>query len=169
MDANIPALIKDIHKTGVPLKNVLIVSGHENNDSVGYIDGIKVVKVKYTGLHMTSFIYIKENLDQYTDEDYFIMLPDTIKVGAKFYNNIVSYMNNLNNTEKILVVPFINPKIRPTMDMGIVSKHHIIDFAEYLDGIKTFDLDKNFNKDKIFKCKNGSIKVLIPDWLEIHS
>ena len=30
-------------------------------------------------------------------------------------------------------------------------------------------LDKNFNKNKIFKCKNGSIKVLIPDWLEIHS
>ena len=30
-------------------------------------------------------------------------------------------------------------------------------------------LDKNFNKNKIFKCKNGSIKVLIPDWLQIHS
>ena len=30
-------------------------------------------------------------------------------------------------------------------------------------------LDKNFDKNKIFKCKNGSIKVLIPDWLEIHS
>jgi len=29
-------------------------------------------------------------------------------------------------------------------------------------------LDKNFNKNKIFKCKNGSIRVLIPDWLEIH-
>ena len=30
-------------------------------------------------------------------------------------------------------------------------------------------LDKNFDKNKIFKCKNGSIKVLIPDWLEISS
>ena len=30
-------------------------------------------------------------------------------------------------------------------------------------------LDKNFDKNKIFKCKNGSIKVLIPDWLEIQS
>ena len=30
-------------------------------------------------------------------------------------------------------------------------------------------LDKNFDKNKIFKCKSGSIKVLIPDWLEIHS
>ena len=30
-------------------------------------------------------------------------------------------------------------------------------------------LDKNFDKNKIFKCKNGSIKVFIPDWLEIHS
>ena len=28
-------------------------------------------------------------------------------------------------------------------------------------------LDKNFDKNKIFKCKNGSIKVLIPDWLEL--
>ena len=28
-------------------------------------------------------------------------------------------------------------------------------------------LDKNFDKSKIFKCKNGSLKVLIPNWLEI--
>ena len=30
-------------------------------------------------------------------------------------------------------------------------------------------LDKNFDRNKIFRCKNGSIKILIPDWLEIHS
>ena len=28
-------------------------------------------------------------------------------------------------------------------------------------------LDKNFDKDKSFECKNGSLKILIPDWLEI--
>ena len=28
-------------------------------------------------------------------------------------------------------------------------------------------LDKNFDKDKSFECKNGSLKILIPDWIEI--
>ena len=28
-------------------------------------------------------------------------------------------------------------------------------------------LDKNFDKNKIFKCKNGSLRVLIPDWLNL--
>ena len=28
-------------------------------------------------------------------------------------------------------------------------------------------LDKNFDKDKSFECKKGSLKILIPDWLEI--
>ena len=28
-------------------------------------------------------------------------------------------------------------------------------------------LDKNFNKDQIFKSENGSLKIFIPPWLEI--
>ncbi len=28
-------------------------------------------------------------------------------------------------------------------------------------------LDKNFNKDFIFKSKNGTFKILIPEWLKI--
>ena len=28
-------------------------------------------------------------------------------------------------------------------------------------------LDKNFNKDQIYKSKNGSFKILIPNWLKI--
>ena len=28
-------------------------------------------------------------------------------------------------------------------------------------------LDKNFNKDQIFKSKNGSFKIFIPEWLKI--
>ena len=27
--------------------------------------------------------------------------------------------------------------------------------------------DKNFNKDQIFRCENGSFKIFIPEWLEI--
>ena len=27
--------------------------------------------------------------------------------------------------------------------------------------------DENFNKDQTFKCKNGSFKILIPEWLKI--
>ena len=28
-------------------------------------------------------------------------------------------------------------------------------------------LDKNFNKNQIFKCKNGSFRIMIPEWLKI--
>ncbi len=28
-------------------------------------------------------------------------------------------------------------------------------------------LDKNFDKDQTYKCKNGSLKILIPEWLKI--
>ncbi len=28
-------------------------------------------------------------------------------------------------------------------------------------------LDKNFDKDEIFKCKNGSLKIFVPTWLKI--
>ena len=28
-------------------------------------------------------------------------------------------------------------------------------------------LDKNFDKNQTFKCKNGSLKIFIPKWLEI--
>ena len=28
-------------------------------------------------------------------------------------------------------------------------------------------LDKNFNKDQVIKCRNGSLKIFIPQWLKI--
>ena len=28
-------------------------------------------------------------------------------------------------------------------------------------------MDKNFDKDQIFKCENGSFKIFIPEWLKI--
>ena len=30
-------------------------------------------------------------------------------------------------------------------------------------------LDKNFNKNKVFNNKNGSFKIIVPDWLKINN
>ena len=61
--SNIPNVIKDIEECGFPKENVLIVSGQENETSICYENNIKVVKVTYTGLHLTGLIYISENID----------------------------------------------------------------------------------------------------------
>ena len=28
-------------------------------------------------------------------------------------------------------------------------------------------LDKNFDKNKVFKINNGSFKIIVPDWLKL--
>ena len=139
---NIPGLIDQIVKLDIPVKNVIIVSGQEEKSEVIFEKGIKIVKVKYTGLHLTSFIYLKENNTDFDEKDYFIMLPDTIKFGNNFYKNMLEKIKLFKN-DNISVLPFINPKVRPTMDMGIVNKSHLNKLSDYLDLIKTYNLEKS--------------------------
>ena len=81
---NIPNIIEECN---FPKENVLIVSGQENNNSIYYENNIKIVKVDYTGLHLTGVIHISENMDLYKNIHYWIILPDTIKLEKLFYVN----------------------------------------------------------------------------------
>tara|TARA_B100000902_G_scaffold152721_1_gene149260 strand:+ start:386 stop:1273 length:888 start_codon:yes stop_codon:yes gene_type:complete len=47
------------------------------------------------------------------------------------------------------------------VDIGkvLISKEYPFALIKYLD--------KNFDKNKTFKCKNGTFKILIPEWLKI--
>ena len=104
--SNITELIKQIKL--FPKENILIVSGQENEDVIIYENGIKIVKVKYTGLHLTSAIYINENIEQFTNINYWLLLPDTIKFGDKFFDNIMNYYNLYLKDKEIYTLPFIN-------------------------------------------------------------
>jgi hypothetical protein len=133
---NIPDIIKNIEECNFPKENVLIVSGQEDNNSIHYQDNIKIVKVDYTGTHLTGVIYISENIDSFKNIKYWIILPDTIKLSKLFYVNILKYYTTYLENKEVDSLPFINPKIRPTMDMGILHINHIYNMSEYLQKIK---------------------------------
>ena len=82
------------------------------------------------------------------------------------------------NTARIKLKNKLSKRLLPiTVTNGNIAKDESIFFnnieigkvlinEEYPFALIKF-LDKNFDKDKSFECKNGSLKILIPDWLEI--
>lgn len=124
------------------LSNVIIISGQEDKDEIIYLDGIKVIKVKYTGLHHTSAIYISEHYNEFSEFKYFMFLPDTIQIGEKFKDNVFKYYKMYLENTNLQILGFINPQIRPSMDMGIFNIEHILNITEYFSKIKTYDLSK---------------------------
>jgi len=134
-------LLKQIKES--KLSNVIIISGQENNNESIYLDGIKVIKVKYTGLHHTSAIYITENHYEFSKFKYFMLLPDTIEIGKNFKDNIYKYYQKYLENKNVEALGIVNPSIRPTMDMGIFNIDHLVNISEYFSKIKTYDLSKN--------------------------
>jgi len=152
--SNIKNIINNIEECKFPKKNVLIVSGQENNNTIYYENNIKIVKIDYTGLHLTGAIYICENRDEFKHIDYWILLPDTIKFTKLFYVNILKYYKTHLKNKEIHSLPFINPIIRPSMDMGIVHIKHIYNMSDYLKKIKKV---QPYNKNDIIQLKRQLI------------
>jgi hypothetical protein len=147
---NIPNVIKDIEECHFPKENVLIVSGQESNNSICYENNIKIVKVDYTGLHLTGLVYLSENIFLFKHINYWITLPDTIKLNKLFYVKILEYYSTYLENKEICSLPFISPKLRPTMDMGIVHISHIYNMSDYLKKIK---MVQPYTIDEIFQLK----------------
>jgi len=124
------------------LSNVIIISGQEQEDKITDFDGIKLIKVKYTGLHLTSAIYITEHYNEFSAFQYFMLLPDTIEFGKNFKDNIWKYYQEHLENKTLQILGFINPSIRPTMDMGIFHIEHLLNISEYFSKIKTHDLSE---------------------------
>lgn len=156
---NINGLINQINKLDsekkFPRENILIVSGQEDKDNVVYRNDIKIVKVTYTGLHLTSAIYIYENIELLKDKfKYFLLLPDTIKFGNNFFTKILNlYEENIKNSGA-LSLPLLNWNVRPTMDMGILHYEYIINIRDYLNKIK---ICKPYDMDMLKKLKKQLI------------
>lgn len=145
----------------------MIVSGQEDKDEIVYRDEIKIVKVTYTGLHLTSVIYLYENIDSLKGKfKYFLALPDTIKFGKNFFKKISKlYVKTIKNSNA-LSLPLINWDVRPTMDMGILHYNHIINMRNYLNKIK---ISKPYDMDALKKMKkqliyNENIMVGLPSY-----
>ena len=141
--SNMNELINQInlYNTVFPKENILIVSGQEDTNSISYLNGIKYIKVTYSSIHLTSAIYINENINDFKSINYWVLLPDTIKFGTKFFTKIFKYYNIMKN-ENSYSLPFVSPILRPTMDMGIVHTKHIINMTNYLKKIKVIYIDK---------------------------
>lgn len=172
---NKDSLLKQIKESG--LQNIIIISGQENKEEINYLDNIKLIKVKYTGINHTSAIYISENYNEFNNYKYFMLLPDTIHIGKNFKSNIVKYYKKYLQNNNIKCFGFINPTIRPSMDMGIFSIEHLKNMSIYFSKIKTFDVSKNnllklkklliYDENTIFGkpiCKKGTnYKVSLKD------
>lgn len=168
-------LLKQIKE--LELSNVIIISGQEQKDEIIYLDGIKVIKVRYTGLHHTSAIYITENYNEFDEFKYFMLLPDTIKFGKKFKDNMLKYYQRYLQNTNLQILGFLNPSVRPTMDMGIFNIEHLKNISEYFSKIKTYDLSESnlfnlkktliFDEDTIFgspRRKNGTnFRLIVKD------
>lgn len=137
--SNIPPLLQQINQSWFPNENVIIVSGQEGGDYINYIDGVKIIYAKYTGLHLTGLIHVNENIEKYSNIRYWITLPDTIKFGDMFFDNIFKYYQRRLTNDQLLSISFVSPEFRPTMDMGIVHSNHILNMTDYLQKIKTYE------------------------------
>lgn len=140
---NVKGLVRELEEINYPKKNVLIVSGQEESEDISYLNDIRIVKVKYSGIHLTGAIYVNENNETFNDIKYCILLPDTVSFGKKFMENIKKYFLDLID-DNIHSIPFLKPTdIKPTMDMGIVTVKHILNMSNYLNKIKTYDISYN--------------------------
>ena len=107
-DKTIKELISQINEYKYPKQNILIISAQEDVEETFYEDNIQVIKVKYTGLHLTSMIYINEHIGLYPHIKYWLFLPDTIKFGPKFYTLLTKYYTMYLQKGEILCLSFIN-------------------------------------------------------------
>jgi hypothetical protein len=140
--SNVPELIKQLEICKFPKENILIVSGQEDENITYYDNDVKIVKVTYTGLHLTGLIYIYENKESYSNINLWIALPDTIKFGENFYDKITDFLDK--NNDDFYTIPLVDFNKRPTMDMGIVHIKHIINIQDYLKKIKK-EIPYDFN------------------------
>lgn len=61
------------------------------------------------------------------------------------------YNKNIKNTN-VLSFPLTNGKIRPTMDMGILHRDHILNMSDYIKKIK---MCKPYDMDILKNLKNN--------------
>ena len=121
--SNIKDLIRQINEYNFPKQDILIISGQEDIEETFFEDNIKVIRVRYTGLHLTGMIYINEHIELYDHIKYWVFLPDTIKFGKNFYSLLTKYYNEYLQKGDILSLGFISPSLYWYKDTVSYSKN----------------------------------------------
>jgi hypothetical protein len=121
--SNIKDLIRQINEYNFPKQDILIISGQEDIEETFFEDNIKVIRVRYTGLHLTGMIYINEHIESYDHIKYWVFLPDTIKFGKNFYSLLTKFYNEYLQKGDILSLGFICPSLHWYKDTVAYSKN----------------------------------------------
>lgn len=153
-DKTVNRIIGECRASGIPPEDTFIVSSQEDSNESILINGCKVIKVTYTAIHLTPFIYVLENLKSYEKYSHFCLLHSTSKIGLQFYKNLTNYLSNIEGF--IDAIPFNTVSHRSqTKDMGILSCDMLRSLENYFKKIKL----ENFNRDSLLSLK----KQLISD------
>lgn len=159
----IPSLIDNINKIDpekkFPRSNIFIISGQEDQCEEIVIQGITTIRVEYTGLHLTSYIYISENIQRFSQFDYFLMIPDTIEFGSEFFHYLEIFCTDIIFKNTFTSYPLTDWNFRDAMDIGIVSRYHfeyIYNYLQFVKVIKPYDLDR-LKKLKYFLIVNENV------------
>jgi hypothetical protein len=120
INTNLQRIIKNIENLN--LKNVHIVIGGCEEESIEQKGHIELIKVKYRCFEFTPFIYLCKNADKY-DFDYAFFSHDTVTFGPKFENLLLEKIDYLrkNAYESIRIENNL-----PSMNIGIYTKSCIL-------------------------------------------
>jgi len=80
------------------------------------------------------------------------MIPYTIQFGTEFFSCLDGFSKNIICKNTFTCYPFIDWKLRPTMDMGIVSKCHL----QFIKINEIYSLER-LKELKIFLIENENV------------
>lgn len=162
-DSNVNRVSLEAINNGISAEDIYIVSSQEESNQSTSINNCKVYKITYTGMHLSPFIYISENLNMFSKYTHFCVLPCTVRLGKQFYSKLKTQLDKLQ--VRIDCIPF-NTSARGirSMEMGIMSHywlHHISNYLSMMkrssyppDDLKEYWKQLKINEDLIFGKPN---------------
>jgi hypothetical protein len=145
-------LIKEAEISGIPKSDLFFVSSQEKTNNTIVVNNCSVVKVDYTGIHLTPLIHISENLLSYNSYSHICLIHSTSRIGVNFYKNLNNYIQNIKKPFDSLPFNKINHPIQ-SKDMGLISLDAIRTIKNYLGKIKL----KTWSEKSLLKLKKQLI------------
>jgi len=162
-DQTVGRVTKEAQLSGIPCDDLVIVSSQEDSNDCVLVNGCKVFKVTYTGIHLTPLIFLSEHLEEYSQYTHFCLLHSTSKIGLNFRDTLSNYLNQLSSHFDGIPLNKVRGGLH-TKDMGILSFERIYFLKNYFDKIKleTYSAEDLLNLKKQLICDENLIFGLTP-------